>query len=145
MSENLKIMTKPKKKHLTYRALVRPEDLNPAHRLFGGRIMEWADSAAALYVMCQLGTRNIVTLKVSEILFKKPVGNGDFLEFFAENYKVGKTSFTVKLTVMKKDVTNKTTEPVLECVFVFVAVNDDGQPIPHNFKEDLDEDMQDFR
>jgi acyl-CoA thioesterase YciA len=145
MTEILKNLKGPKKKHLTYRALVRPEDLNPAHRLFGGRLSEWCDSAAALYVMCQLGTKNIVTLKISEMLFKKPVFNGDFLEFFAETYEVGTTSFSVKLTVVKKDITNRSTETVLECVFVFVAVNDDGLPIPHNFKEDYNESMQDTR
>lgn len=143
--ENLKKMTNLRKKHLTDRALVRPEDLNPAHRLFGGRMMEWLDSAAAMYAMCQLRTRRIVTLKVSEILFKKPVESGDFLEFYAETHSVGKTSFTVKITVVNKDIDTRDLDTVVECLFVFVAVNEDGKPIPHNFKEDFNEDLQDPR
>ena len=36
---------------MTFRRLVKPEDLNPANFLFGGRIMEWADEAGALYAI----------------------------------------------------------------------------------------------
>ena len=119
----------------TYRKLVMPEDLNPAHRLFGGRIMQWSDEAAALYAMCQLETRKLVTLKVSEILFKEPVKNGDILEFFASTTKTGRTSFGVKLEVFRKSIEDKSQQAplVLSCEFTFVTVNDEGNPIAHKF------------
>ena len=64
---------------LTHRKLVMPGDENPAKRLFGGRLMQWADEATALYAMCQMRTKSLVTLKISEVLFKNPARSGDIL------------------------------------------------------------------
>lgn len=120
---------------LTYRRLVKSEDLNPAGRLFGGRIMEWIDEAAAMYAMCQLQTQKIVTLKVSEILFKLPIFNGDVIEFFAVTKACGKTSFTVTIDVrVKAIITDEiVAHSALTCDLIFVTVDDNGKPIPNRF------------
>lgn len=117
----------------TYRRLVKPEDLNPANRLYGGRLLEWLDEATALYVMCQLKTKNIVTLKVTELVFKNPVFCGDIIEFKANIFKVGKTSITVSVGVWKKHVETQTEENVLTCQMVFVKVGEDGKAVPHGY------------
>lgn len=116
-----------------YRKLVMPGDLNSADRLFGGQIMKWADEAAALYAMCQLRTKHLVTLKVSEILFKEPVLQGDVLEFHTHTIAAGRTSFTVGLEVCRKEVEDPTKEhrPVLSCQFIFVTVDENGKKTPH--------------
>jgi acyl-CoA hydrolase len=121
---------------MTFRRLVKPEDMNPADRLFGGRIMEWADEATALYAMCQMKTKSIVTLKVSEILFKNPAHSGDILEFYCTNKKVGNTSLTVGLEVKTKYIGTASVpalQPapvvILECEFVFVAIDAQGKPV----------------
>lgn len=118
---------------LTYRKLVMSEDLNHAHRLFGGQIMKWTDEAAAMYVMCQLETRKVVTVKVTELLFKEPVSEGDILEFYASTTKIGRTSIQIKLDVTRKSIEDKTLLPavVLSCEFTFVAVDDKGKPTTH--------------
>lgn len=122
----------------TYRKLVMPEDMNPAGRLFGGRIMQWADEAAALYVMCQLKSRHCVTLKVSDILFKEPVENGDFLVFKASTAKIGNTSITVALEVYKKDIAQESPDiKVLTCEFVFVKIDPETKkPVPHGLNKE---------
>jgi acyl-CoA hydrolase len=122
---------------MTYRKLVKPEDLNPANRLFGGRIMEWADEAAALYAMCQMKTTSIVTLKVSEILFKNPALVGDVLEFYCSRQATGETSMTINLTVRRKTIHKNPVQAqnaatILSCEFVFVAIDPStGRPAPH--------------
>ena len=123
---------------MTYRKLVKPEDLNPANRLFGGRIMEWADEAAAIYAMCQMRTKNIVTLKVSEILFKNPAQQGDILEFFCQKKHIGSTSMTIELFIYRKEIPGKLEDPemILQCDFTFVALNADGRPTPHGIAAD---------
>jgi len=122
---------------LSYRKLVMPGDLNPAHTLFGGRIMLWADEAVSMYVMCQLETKKVVTLKVSEILFKEPVREGDVLEFMVNTVKVGNTSITVKLEVRRKSIEDKSivAPVVLSCEFIFVAVDDNGRPSQHKLSK----------
>ena len=117
---------------MTYRRLVAPEDMNPADRLFGGRIMQWADEAVALYAMCQMKTKNIVTLKVSEILFKNPAYRGDVLEFYTKNKKVGTSSLQVECVVKRKNIPQDAAEHViLQCDFTFVAIDENGKPTPH--------------
>jgi acyl-CoA hydrolase len=119
-----------KNKILTYRRHVKNEDLNAANSLFGGRMMEWCDEAAALYAFCQMKTTSIVTVKVSELIFKKPVKLNDVLEFYATTVKKGTTSFTLKLEVIRKTMGKEIqTQEVLSCEMIFVAVDDKGLPV----------------
>lgn len=108
---------------ISFRKLVMQEDLNASNTLFGGKMMAFIDEAASLYVMCQLKTPNIVTLKVSELLFKVPVLLGDFLEFEASTIHFGKTSISVKINVYKKELESDSQTLVTECSLVFVAVD----------------------
>ena len=96
---------------MTYRKLVMPEDENPAKRLFGGRLMQWADEAAAMFAMCQMRTKSVVTLKISEILFKNPAQSGDILEFWTRNKRIGKTSLTIECVVTRKRIGKALTAP----------------------------------
>lgn len=133
---------------MTYRKLVMPGDENPAKRLFGGRLMQWADEAAALFAMCQMRTKSVVTLKISEILFKNPAQSGDILEFWTRNKRVGRTSLTVECVVTRKLIGKTMSSPeapksqdadafgdpngiILSCEFVFVAIDQKGKPIRH--------------
>lgn len=132
---------------VTYRKLVMPEHMNHGGRLFGGEMMKWLDEAAALYAICQLQSRNAVTLKVSEILFKEPVENGDFLVFNAFTSNVGRTSITVGIEVIKKDIGEgkeiesnifcQADKVVLTCEFVFVKIDSETKkPVPHGLKKE---------
>lgn len=121
----------------TYRRLVKPEDLNPANRLFGGRMMEWLDEAAALFAMCQVGSKNIVTLKFSEITFHVPVKQGDFLEFQARVKSWGNSSVTIEMGVWCRNIGGVTRDyaaQVLFCEVVFVHVDENGKAKPHGRK-----------
>ena len=59
------------------RRLIRSEDLNPRGNLFGGRLLQWIDEEASIFVFCQLGTRNVVTAHMSEINFTASAKAGD--------------------------------------------------------------------
>lgn len=129
---------------VTARHLVMPKDLNPANRLFGGQMMAWLDEAAALYVMCQTGSQNIVTAKVSEVSFDKPVIQGDFLVFYADLVKVGTSSLTVRVTVFKKEFGHTLDDKLIgvnskvcACEMVFVTVDPEtGKSKPHGIKHE---------
>lgn len=120
---------------LTYRRLVMPEDLNPANTLFGGNLLKWTDEGAALYAMCQMHTKRIVTYKISEVIFKEPVKNGEFLEFYAKNELIGTTSLSIKIKVVSKNLEAGTTKEVFSCDMIFVSVDEKGKKTPHNMKK----------
>ncbi len=110
------------------RKLIKPEDLNPRGTLFGGQLLKFIDEEAAIYAMCQLGTKNIVTKLISEINFISPAYQGDVIQIGVEPIKFGTTSLTLRVVVVNKD-TNKT---ILEVdKMVFVSLNDEGKPFPH--------------
>lgn len=117
-----------------YRKLVMPQDLNAANRLFGGTLMSWFDEAAALYAMCVAKTKNVVTLKVSEVIFKEPMMQGDFLTFRTSLVAKGTSSLTIQVEAFAKDITRS--EPnklVCHCEMIFVTINPEtGRGIPHN-------------
>lgn len=110
------------------RKLIKPEDLNPRGTLFGGRILQWIDEEAAIYAMCQLDTKNIVTKLISEINFVSPAYQGDVIEIGVEPTNYGRTSLTLKVSVRNKETGNIIVE--IERM-VFVSLDENGVPTPH--------------
>lgn len=97
------LLKNPSKEFIKGRRLVQFGDLNAAGNLFGGTLLAWVDEQAALFAMCQLGTKNIVTVSMDASVFKVPVAVGDFLEFGFTAKKFGRTSLTVGVVVYRRD------------------------------------------
>ena len=110
------------------RRLVKTEDLNPRGTLFGGKCMQWIDEEAAIFAMCQLETKNVVTKLISEINFLAPGRIGDVIEFGMEVTHIGKTSMTFRCEVRNKD--TKSTIVNIDKM-VFVNVDENGNAAPH--------------
>ncbi|WP_101760567.1 acyl-CoA thioesterase [Oceanicoccus sp. KOV_DT_Chl] len=115
------------------RRLVKHEDLNPADRLFGGRLLEWIDEEAAIYAACQLSSKRIVTKFMSEINFSAPGELGDVVEFGLGVVAVGNSSITVCCEVRNKE--SKQTIIGIDRI-VFVCVDENGQPQNHGLNID---------
>ncbi|KFE97380.1 acyl-CoA thioesterase [Chryseobacterium luteum] len=110
------------------RKWVKPEDLNPNHSLFGGRLLQWIDEEAALYAIIQLENTKVVTKFISEINFVSSAKQGDIIEIGIEASHFGSSSVTLKC-----DVRNKMTHQTIITVDKIVMVNLDseGNPAPH--------------
>ena len=116
------------------RRLIMNGDLNATGRLFGGKLMAWIDEAAALFCMAQMGTRQIVTKKISEVIFNEPADLGDVLEFLFRVKQGGRTSLTVECQVVTKMIGDTDRKKlIVECDVVFVAIGKDGRPVPHRY------------
>jgi acyl-CoA hydrolase len=110
------------------RKWVKPEDLNPNHSLFGGRLLQWIDEEAALYAIIQLENTKVVTKFISEINFVSSAKQGDIIEIGIEVSKFGSSSITLQC-----DVRNKMTHQSIITVDKIVMVNldEEGNPAPH--------------
>ncbi len=112
------------------RVLAMPADTNPAGDIFGGWIMSQVDMAGAV----EAGKRakgRVVTVAVTEFLFKKPVFVGDLVSCYGEVVKIGKTSITVDVAVYaERKRQYGSTVKVTEAKVVYVAVDADGNPRP---------------
>ena len=110
------------------RKWVKPEDLNPNHTLFGGRLLQWIDEEAALYAIIQLENPHVVTKYISEINFVSAPRQGDIIEIGIIATQFGNTSLT-----MRCEVRNKITREIILTIdkIVFVNVDISGKPVPH--------------
>ena len=114
--------------HFFTRKWIKPEDLNPNGSLFGGTLLKWIDEEAAIYAVCQLDTKSIVTKYISEINFQSSAKNGEIVEMGMEVVKLGRTSITLKCVVRNK-ISKRHIITVEE--IVFVKVDEQGSPTPH--------------
>lgn len=111
------------------RRLILPNDLNYANSLFGGRALAWIDEEAAIYAICQLETKSLVTKHIGAINFESPAQQDDVVEFGLSTKAVGRSSITITC-LMRNKVTKKTI--CLADDIVFVQVDPETkQPIPH--------------
>ena len=110
------------------RVLAMPKDTNPEGDIFGGWIMSQADTAGAV-VASQRAEGKVVTVAVTDFLFKKPVYVGDLISCYGEVVKVGRTSITVKIEVCaQRGRHDKECIKVTEAIVVYVAVDENRQP-----------------
>ena len=110
------------------RKWIKPEDLNPNHTLFGGRLLQWIDEEAALYAIVQLETPRCVTKYISEINFISSAKQGDIIEIGIEAIDFGNTSITLTC-----DVRNMMTRQTIITIdkLIFVGVDEAGKPTKH--------------
>ena len=111
------------------RKWIKPEDLNPNGSLFGGTLLKWIDEEAAIFTVCQLDSKSIVTKYISEINFQSSAKNGEIVEMGMEVVKIGRTSITIKCVVRNK--ITKTHIITVEEI-VLVKVDENGMPTAHN-------------
>ena len=98
--------------------------------LFGGIMLSWLDEAGGAYASQCCDTPRMVTVRMGETIFKKPVRPGHLIKIYGEVVRVGTTSITINLEARRHSVYNGT--QVLACTssLVFVRVDGDGAAIP---------------
>jgi acyl-CoA thioesterase YciA len=106
------------------------KDIGVHGNLFGGYLLCWLDESGAIMARNCAGG-DVVTLKISEVLFKVPIKVGDQIAIYGSILKVGKTSITVYL-----EVRNTNTKALL-CTteMVFIHIDKEGNKkeiIPKN-------------
>ena len=65
--------------------------------LFGGTMLAWLDEAAAAFAAQSCDTPRVVTVKLSEVHFKKPVRVGHIIKIYADVKSIGDTSMTIRI------------------------------------------------
>jgi len=105
-------------------------DIGIHGNLFGGILMAWIDEAAASYATEYCCTPNLVTVRVGELLFKKPLKSGSHLRIYGEVASLGTTSITLNIEVLKYSLYSGEETTVCTTSITFVRIDDDGTPTP---------------
>lgn len=114
----------------TIRVVMMPKHTNALGSIFGGVILSQLDLAAGEEARKTAETR-VVTKVMREVEFVAPVDVGDWVGFYTRTEEVGDTSVLVRvLVVAQRGQDRDTCVKVTEAELVFVAVDDDGEPVP---------------
>ena len=105
-------------------------DIGVHDNMFGGTILSLIDDAAASYASQICDTQKMVTLKIDELVFKRPVKVGSILKIYGQVVNFGNTSVTITIDVRKHSVYTGQQETVTHTKMVFVRIDDDGKPRP---------------
>lgn len=106
------------------------KDIGIHGNMFGGILMAWIDEAAAAFATEYCFTPNMVTLRVGELLFKRPIKVGNHIRLYGEVDKLGHTSITLKMEVRKYNLYSGEETVVCTTSITFVRIDDDGNPTP---------------
>ena len=121
----------PSPPHLGVQSVAMPEHKNSHGAIFGGWLMCQMDLAGTIVsrnYQEDAGAEDILTIKVSELVFEKPVYVGDVIECWVQITDLGKTSITTKISVnARRKSDNKLIENVAHGIFKYVNTKD-GKP-----------------
>lgn len=117
------------------RKIIMYPDLSVTGRLFGGQLLSWIDEAVAMVAMKKTGTKNLVTKKISEVIFNAPGLLGDVLEIWCKPKKLGHTSITLDCHVTVWRSNQQLQLNICSCTIIYVAIDQNGKPTIWNKKK----------
>lgn len=114
---------------ITLRFLAEPSTVNFGGKVHGGTVMKWIDEAGYACATAW-AKRYCVTVYVGGIRFHRPILIGHLVEVEARLAYTGTTSMNLSVEVRSGDIKGGPMEKTTECLIVFVAVDDEGKPVP---------------
>ena len=109
------------------RTLAMPADANPSGDIFGGWVLAQMDIAGGI-AAAQIAKGRVATVAVTAMTFHLPVFVGDVLCVYASEPRIGRTSITLNLEAWALRRQSGQRVKVTRGEFVFVALDEDGQP-----------------
>ena len=113
--------------HLENSFVVMPKDANHYGNVHGGVMMLYIDNLAYT-IASQFCRMNVVTARISEMNFCKPVKTGDLVILTAEIIRVGKSSMDIKICVNGENLLTGSVFEVAQAMITMVAVDESGRP-----------------
>jgi len=108
---------------------VLPNDTNGLGNLMGGRLLHLMDVSAAISAQ-RHANRVCVTAAVDTVEFHSPIRLGEVVIIESQVNRAFRTSMEVELNVWAENPRAQTRRKCNRAFFTFVAVDDDGQPVP---------------
>lgn len=108
---------------------VFPPTTNHHNTLFGGTAMAWMDEVSFITAtrFCRLP---LVTVSSDRIDFNHPIPAGSIVELVGRVSAVGNTSMKVQVDVFVEEMYGTRRELAIHGAFSFVAMGEDGKPVP---------------
>ncbi len=111
-----------------FQKVVFPDCLNDNEILFGGKLLGWLDEIAYI-TATRLIKRDLVTVSVNNIRFRKPITAGSIIEIEGKLDKITPLKIYIKADVYIIDKYSDFREKAVESDFVFAQINTERKPV----------------
>lgn len=108
--------------------IVFPDHCNHLGSLFGGQALAWMDKAAFL-AASRFAGRTVVTARSDRVDFRAAVKLGDIVELRANVVGVGRSSMTVRVSLLREPTPGAERQLATSGEFVMVAVDERGHAV----------------
>lgn len=107
----------------------KTSDIGVKGNLFGGMMLSWLDEAGASLASYLCSTPNMITLKMDEVIFKKPVKMGHHIRIYGGVTRIGTTSITLLVEARRFNFFSHQEEIVCSTFMTFVKIDDEGKAV----------------
>jgi len=128
--KNLKTYLNNRNMELITTHICKASEIGVHGNMFGGTMMAMIDESAAAYAAQLCDTPRMVTIKIEELVFKKPVRVGNLMKIYGKVIEFGRSSISIYIEVRKHNVYTGEQEVVTHTNIKFVRIDDEGNPIP---------------
>ncbi len=113
----------------TQTQIVMPNDTNTLGNLFGGRLLQWMDVVASIaaHRHCK---RVVVTASVNNVAFQNAINHASIVTLESKVSRAFNTSMEVFIDVWVEDSVTGKKIKCNEAIYTFVAVDQNGSPLP---------------
>lgn len=119
----------PKESRVEMTQLVLPEHTNALGTIFGGQVMAWIDTAAAICAF-RHGRKLCVTASMDALNFISPVKLGHIVILQANVNYTSRTSMEIGVKVRSEEPLTGIQRHTASAYLTFVAVDEKGAPSP---------------
>ena len=109
--------------------ICKTSDIGINNNLFGGTMLSWLDEAGGTMASSVCCTPRMITLKIDEVLFKKPVKVNEHIRIYGKVEKIGHTSIGLYLEARRFDFNRHDEEIVCSTKTIFVRIDENGDPV----------------
>ena len=117
------------KGELVIQTIAMPRDTNRNGDIFGGWLVSQMDLGGAI-LASKVAKARIVTVAMEAMSFLHPVRVGDTVACYARVERIGRTSIRIPIEAWANRFMSVEEIRVTEGVFIYVAVDAAGNPIP---------------
>jgi acyl-CoA thioesterase YciA len=109
--------------------ICKTSDIGINNNLFGGTMLSWLDEAGGAMASLVCCTPQVITLKIDQVLFKKPVKVNEHIRIYGQVDKVGHTSVALYLEARRFNFLSHEEETVCSTKVIYVRINPLGKPV----------------
>ena len=111
------------------RTIAMPADANANGDIFGGWLLSQMDLAGGVFT-AKISKSRITTVGIDAMSFHEAVNVGDEISCYCKLERIGRTSMTIIIESWARDRKEDNPKKVTEGKFTYVAIDENGRPIP---------------